>query len=173
MRRSRWGARRGYRRALKKMRYSAECALLRAKLTTAAPVVHIPIAPKEALSSAVYGMRKAKNFTLTLASALISESSGAVGFALVYWPEVYTGAPTTFVPTLAPSPEPGNAVSLYEPNQNVVMQGIWSLNESSYRGFTRLSRNLNSGDTLMLVLRYYGEGDFEVLATVKFAIGYG
>lgn len=174
-------ARRSYRRSrpVKRMRYSAECSLIRASFTSAVTQVNVPIAPVENVQTSVFGMRKAKNFTLTLASNVPTAIGNAaiVEFALVYWPQVYATAPQTFVPTLADLPASGNAVSLFEPNQNVIMQGIWTLSESSYRGFTRLARNLNSGDTLVLIMKYVGDAipastTINIAGTIKFAIGY-
>lgn len=173
-------ARRSYRaRPVKRMRYSAECSLIRASFKDSVNLVHIPIAPLENVTTAIFGMRKAKNFTLTLASNVPTSIGNAaiVEFALVYWPQVYANAPTTYIPTLSDLPASGNAVSMYEPNQNVIMQGIWTLSESSYRGFSRLARNLNSGDTLMIIMKYVGDPipantTINIAGTIKFAIGY-
>lgn len=168
--------RRSYRRVrpAKRMRYSAECSLINANLTSETPMMAIPIAPTGSLSVSALGMRKAKNFTLTLA-APVENPLGLVAFALVYWPELYSTAPQNFAPTISNLPGVGQAVSMYEPNQNVIMQGVWSLGESSYRQFSSLARNLNSGDTLMLILKSLGtlpETGLPVVGSVKFAIGY-
>ena len=45
------------------------------------------------------------------------------------------------------------AVSLYEPNQNVIMSGYITPNYNAMQTFrTRLARNLNSGDTIQMII---------------------
>ena len=45
------------------------------------------------------------------------------------------------------------AVSLYEPNQNVIMSGYITPNYNTMQTFgTRLARNLNSGDTIQIII---------------------
>lgn len=86
------------------------------------------------------GMRKAKNFTLSI----ITEAPVPVNWALVYVPEGND-------PSLIAAPNSDHSISLYEPNQNVIMAGqiINSANVITRR--SRLARNLNSGDRIVLV----------------------
>lgn len=88
------------------------------------------------------GMRKAKNFTLDLFAT--SDDMQAINFALVYVPQGSTA--TTLNPIGA------DATSIYEPNQNVIMSGIISTDGQKNRFTTKLARNLNSGDSIGLIV---------------------
>lgn len=90
------------------------------------------------------GMRKCKNFTLTIAS---QSTQVSYIYAVVYVPEGTD-------PTALHVGSSTNPVSLYEPNQNVIMAGCINSGEgvSPVRNFTRLSRNLNSNDQLYLCI---------------------
>lgn len=94
------------------------------------------------------GVRKCKNFELSM----VSEPWDGEDTAPLYWALVYVPQGTT------PSPmnigAESTTASLYEPNQNVIMTGIWPGNLTSmYRVKTRLARNLNAGDSIALLLR--------------------
>lgn len=111
----------------------------------------VPVIP--AAIGGVLGTRKAKNFTLRLCAeqTMISPSSGSPGFerarvafALVFVPEGTTPSDINFG-------SQASAVSLYEPNQNVILSGIIDSNQT-YSFKTRLARNLNSGDNIALLL---------------------
>ena len=89
------------------------------------------------------GTRKAKNFTLRFVFA----GSQPLMVALVYLPQ---GQQPNIL-TLGTIAQPA---SIYEPNQNVILSGyiVPSSNQApTYR--TRLARNLNSGDSIVLIVR--------------------
>lgn len=108
----------------------------------------------------ITGVRKIKNFTLTVAS-----ETAPVAFALVFVPEGTQPSPLNF----------GNnqMVSFYEPNQNVIIKGAAGLSTSPSNYFSRLSRNLNSGDTVYLVYKNLSEDTDSILfITLSYAIAF-
>ena len=124
-------------------------------------------------SSTVFGVRKAKNFSINCVSTGLS--SPVVG-VLIYVPQ---GTPVSTV-NISSINADNEGVSLYDPNQNVIGQFIIPANDgNSYvttRYSTRLSRNLSSGDTIRLMFatvgEYAAEAEFHIAATVNFAIKY-
>ena len=103
------------------------------------------------------GTRKCKNFELTMAGTnFFHPSSGQndpareylypVTWALVYVPQGTKASKVQFGSAEAPA-------STYEPNQNVIMAGVWPGGLTApYKVKTRLARNLNSGDSICLIL---------------------
>ena len=104
------------------------------------------------------GMRKVKHFLLTF-----DQASMGLAYALVYVPQGYTPNPINY-------PADGMAISMYEPNQFVLSQGVVNANLTNIR--TPLSRNLNSGDSIYLIaaIPYSQTGSANLLATVRYAI---
>lgn len=102
------------------------------------------------------GVRKVANISVDF--ALETGANLTFGWALVYWPNaerLFAGDPGNYVPALA-DPQFNVALSLYEPNQHVLMQGIFNTTDmKSFRRFTRLSRNLQSEDSLIFLIRGY------------------
>lgn len=112
------------------------------------------------------GMRKCKNFTLTIACS--AQITVPLIYALVYVPQG-TQASRLNVG------ENGAVVSLYEPNQNVILSGILSYSqEVPITKYSRLARNLNSGDSIQLIVRAVnGEAvSLDIAATLNYAISY-
>ncbi|QYM90068.1 hypothetical protein [Circoviridae sp.] len=98
------------------------------------------------------GVRKCKNFELTLTgSAFTPSAEGAnipspLFYALVYVPQ---GTEASRINIGSPDA----CASLYEPNQNVIMSGVWPGDLTApFVKKTRLARNLNSGDSIQLIL---------------------
>ena len=120
-----------------KKSYSIERQLFNAVLTSAANSGTTVVVP----ASTEQGKRKVKNFSIQF----VSDSTGTVNnvvWALVYVPEGYN--PNALERTVG---------SLYEPNQNVIAAGIINdLTSATNRVFTPMSRNLNSGDRIYLLL---------------------
>ena len=108
----------------------------------------------------VQGMRKAKHFTLTF-----SCDGGDPGlyYALVYVPQGYE-------PNFIQLPTAGNAISLYEPNQYVISAGVLDFSGGPCRIRSPLSRNLNSGDSIYLVMASTASPDGFVRVNVQYAI---
>ncbi|PTB81994.1 hypothetical protein C9924_00985 [Alloalcanivorax venustensis] len=84
-------------------------------------------------------MRKIKHTTVTLSAPLIE--GGVCSYALVYVPEGYNANPLASV-----------AGSVYEPNQFVMQCGIMDFTAGPIRIHSPISRNLNSGDSIWLVI---------------------
>lgn len=120
-------------------------------------------------STDVLGTRKAKNFTLTF----ITGNNYPFLFALVFVPEGTQPSPLN-----VGSQVTSNyliSTSMYNPNQNVILQGIISgYTGGPIRYKTRLARNLSSGDQIVLVMKplIEYEGEVDVIGTVNYAISY-
>ena len=109
------------------------------------------------------GMRKVKNITLQIICTL----NHPLIWALVYVPQGTN-------PNQLQFGSPDEPLSLYEPNQNVIMSGV-TINGSPRQTWrTRLARNLNSGDGITLI--FDSEIDvndtFAISCTCNYAITY-
>lgn len=95
-----------------------------------------------------YGKRKVKNFTISMIAAPNLDQPCL--WALVYVPE---GTNPSDV-NIAGNPAPDRVSSMYEPSQNVIMSGlIVPGNNQPVIKKTYLARNLDSGDSIVLVIR--------------------
>ena len=130
----------------------------------------------ETLISAIdqQGVRKCKNFELSLTGTPFVNGDNIAHapmfFALVYVPQGTE-------PSQISIGNPDACASLYEPNQNVIMCGVWPSDLTApYIKKTRLARNLNSGDRIVLVMSAppFGEGQFEknIAVTLNYAISF-
>ena len=109
--------------------------------TTDTPVTlqtSIPVLPP----SDVQGMRKVKHLTLSFSC---EQNQVPVFYALVFVPQGYD-------PNTLQIPKPGFAISLYEPNQYVMSSGVLDFTGGPLRVRCPLARNLNSGDSIHLIL---------------------
>ena len=116
-------------------KYSVEQSAFNLELTSASTTVSQVVVPGVNLE----GMRKVKHLTVSL------QMTTAVGcwWALVYVPQ-------------GTSPNALNITSgqpLYEPNQFVMNCGVVDADAGPIRFTSPLSRNLNSGDSIVLLLR--------------------
>lgn len=116
----------------------------------------------------ILGTRKVKNFSLSL--SLLTEESIPIFWALVYIPE---GTDVSGINFGNFSESVISTTSLYEPNQNVIMQGVID-NKQAYKFRTPLARNLNSGDTVAFVFRSAADfsADATLALTLNFALAY-
>lgn len=165
---------RGYNRPVQPVKYSNETynvtfQYLWGSVPNSVAVTMIP-------ASEVQGMRKTKNFTLNISQSPTTNAEGVVQatssfiYALVYVP----------AGTVANAITIGNgsaAASLYEPNQNVICTGVCDSSSGQLRISSRLARNLNSGDSVALVLRPTNTSGTEgnitrASVTLNFAIAY-
>lgn len=145
---------RRYRRA--KRKYSVEQRPLNFALTPSSTTAVVIVPP-----SATEGMRKVKNITVNIIPQ--SDDVFALWWALVYVPEgTSAGSLNLTSPT----------GSLYEPNQFVMNCGISDPNAGPIRFFTPLARNLNSGDSIYLVVSDGSAGATQVRGTARYAIAY-
>lgn len=98
----------------------------------------------------ISGMRKVKNFTVEINPVFYDNTNNSLLTLPFIWAIVYVPEGQN------PNPKFGNSSgggSLYEPNQNVIMSGTGSTSQSQYRKFSRLARNLNSGDRIYFLIR--------------------
>ena len=145
---------RRYRRT--KRKYSVEQRALQFNLaaSTTTAVVVVP-------STVTQGMRKVKNFTVNLVS--VSDTTVPIYWALVYVPQG-TQAGSLNITNVG--------ISLYEPNQFVITCGISDPTAGPIRFYSPLSRNLNSGDAIYLLVANQSTDVPSVCGTVRYAISY-
>lgn len=104
-------------------------------------------------ANATEGLRKVKNFNLTIAPTVSVRESGETVWngnsqfrfemALVYIPEGTAPHPLNYS---------GTNDSIYEPSQNIILSGVFDPT-NTFRISTRLARNLNQGDRIGLLIR--------------------
>lgn len=123
------------------------------------------------------GMRKAKNFSLKI----VNMTTAVLYYALIYKPEgIAPGNINIPEYTTANLPDDFQPSSFYEPNQNVILYGCIepttsTSNPSTAITRTRLARNLNSMDTVALLVRPYGatlDGSTGISYVCNYAITY-
>lgn len=132
-------------RALRSVRYSSETTSQLTSLNTAATsVTQQPV--QLIVAEQGQGVKKIKNITISIAPWILNPPTTNIP-----WP------PVDFVVVFVPQGQNPNTIknitgsnSYYDPNQNVVMYGQVEVNKVS-RFRTRLSRNLNSGDSLYII----------------------
>lgn len=90
---------------------------------------------------AIQGSRKAKNITISWTTDI----DRPILFAVIFLPEGHSPAE---LQTSA------SASSMYEPNQHVMLSGVFEKGQQN-RFSTKLGRNLNSGDSIVLALKIY------------------
>ena len=107
------------------------------------------------------GMRKVKHLTVSLANQEgTTEHSGVSFWALVYVPQ--GTAPNTL--TLS------GTTGMYEPNQFVMNCGVCDFSAGPVRFTSPLSRNLNSGDRIVLIMSNQTTAVQRFWYTVRYAI---
>ena len=90
------------------------------------------------IPSTIQGMRKVKHLTISMAQ---NTAGTGLFWALVYVPQGTTANKLNIDDT-----------TMYEPNQFVMNCGIFDVDAGPMRISTPISRNLNSGDSIALVL---------------------
>lgn len=120
------------------------------------------------------GRRKVKNFTLSISTK--GNSVPLVG-TLVYVPQGTN--PSTI---LIGQNTSQSGASLYEPNQNVILQFVLNPVGTDFNGsdvqrfYSRLARNLDSGDRIMLILvpaiASEESQSINITGTLNYAISY-
>lgn len=110
--------------------------------------------------TSIQGIRKMKNLTITFTS----RTQSLYFYAIIYVPQGQSVS-------LISLPDSGTAEDVYPANQYVLSSGWLSFTGGPCRIFTPLARNLNSGDTIFLVLATVNAPDEEmVFAEVQYAI---
>jgi len=94
----------------------------------------------------IQGMRKVKHITLTASNPATAPTP--IYFVLAYVPQGYD-------PQHIVMPNPGISIDSYPANQYVMQCGWLDFDGGPLRIRTRLSRNLNSGDSIVLILASY------------------
>lgn len=153
-------------RPLKTVKYSSETTNFYNPITFAAGetlgVAAIMIAAVDG-----QGMRKVKNCTLHIETTVVLP----LAFALIYLPQGrdLANQPLNIGSARAPA-------ALYEPNQNVILSGVVSNNSPQLTFRNRLARNLNSGDSIALIIKPIKtpteEVNGEFYASLNYAISY-
>ena len=103
--------------------------------------VHTIVSPSE-----IQGMRKVKHLTLTASNPVTATTP--IYYVLAYVPQGYQ-AQNIFMPAA------GVSLDTYPANQYVMSCGWLDFDGGPLRIRTRLSRNLNSGDSIVLILGSY------------------
>lgn len=112
--------------------------------------------------STVQGMRKVKHITVTLGTGIGGSGVGNTAWwALVYVPQ------GTTVNTLNTS---GAGASLYEPNQFVMNCGVFDSDCGPNRLTSPISRNLNSGDSIYLVIAHANAAELGMRYCIRYAV---
>lgn len=150
-----------YSRRLKTVKYSNETASWGGDINGGTAITMVA-------GAQIQGMRKCKNFELKLsvgASSDIAPSNAAIAYALVYVPENTSPHQLNFGTD-------SSASNLYTPDQNVIMSGTCNLNGAVTINRTRLARNLNSGDSIALIIQSIDitAGSFKTIATLNYAM---
>lgn len=168
-----------YKPRYKKVRYSSETTSLNAtgsiptNTQTTFPVDGgdkgmVLVAP-----ATIQGTRKVKNMTLSIAS---TGNFVPLLCAVVYVPQ------GTNASDLTAGPSGINGASLYEPNQNVIMQFVMNPVTAANVGSnvqvfrTKLARNLDSGDKIVFIATpaggYGSDMTINIVGTFNYAISY-
>ena len=109
------------------------------------------------VNQTIEGMRKVKNITCTLAIDSNNDQTNPDDLInSIYWAWVYVPSGTS-VGNL--SLDLNGSTSWYEPNQFVINSGVVDPSAGPIRFYSNLSRNLNSGDNIYLVV---GSTDYNV-----------
>ena len=106
-------------------------------------------------------MRKVKHLTISLGNI--------TGSGVIYWALVFV--PSGYSPNTLNLPTQNSAGNLYEPNQFVMNCGCIDVDAGPTRISSPISRNLNSGDSIQLVLGSPGlSAQIDVTGIIRYAI---
>ena len=114
------------------------------------------------------GMRKVKHLTVSLTTS--ADDTNAPDAAELFWALVFV--PQGYVPNALYSATGSVSGSLYEPNQFVMNAGIVDPSAGPIRFRSPVSRNLNSGDQIYLVLgsTFPGTASRRIFGVVRYAV---
>ena len=113
--------------------------------------------------ASIQGMRKVKHLTVTLANT--ASDANLLFYSIVYVPEGYEAQPLQF-------PAPDHAISNYKANQFVMSSGAVDFSAGPTRIRTPLSRNLNSGDNILMILATNtgASANLQIIGQITYAI---
>lgn len=107
------------------------------------------------------GKRKVKHLTLSFSAT----SNDFAVYAIVYVPQGYEPQPLHI-------PNTGYALDMYDANQYVLSCGVLDFTGGPLRIRSRISRNLDSGDSIYLVLAYVYNAAPTIYTEITYAIKY-
>ena len=110
-------------------------------------------------ASGTEGKRTIKNITVQLSTPLTFR------WAIVYVPQGTTAGKLN-------QSGASSAVSMYEPNQNVMAAGAYDSGAGPNRIFSPLARTLNSGDRIYLMISGQDKTTIRTIGVVRYAISY-
>ena len=142
-----------------KTKYSVEQSAFTEGLTANTQTSTLLVPP-----TAVQGMRKVKHLTVSLAASGSVSALQNIFWALVYCPEGVNPNSLT-VSTIA-----GQSTPLYEPNQYVMSCGVFDFNAGPNRISCPVSRNLNSGDRIFLLMANPTANNQTLYGVVRYAV---
>lgn len=173
-------------RAVKRVKYSNETfsnAILMSAPASSGALKNdyfIPVITPSSTS----GMRKAKNFTINITcSPPIDEGNPVpiiISAMLVYVPEGTQPMAPDFT-QIAPAgnyPSPATLSTVYKPDQNIIMFKVANItNSGSLTMRNRLARNLNSGDSIGVIVScfrtaYDVTADLAAIVSANYAVTY-
>ena len=114
-------------------------------------------------STATEGMRKVKHLTVNLTPLGPEGETSSIWWALVYVPHGTTAGSITLATTAA-------LTDMYEPNQYVMNCGVVDPDAGPIRFSSPISRNLNNGDVIVLLVRHTLGSSIEIRGTCRYAI---
>lgn len=135
--------------------------------------------------SQIAGMRKAKNFTITISCVPPADAVTnyqlplLVSALLVYVPEGTDPTTPTFNLLQEPVyPNPATLTAIYKPDQNIIMSKVANISASGNLIMrNRLARNMNSGDQIGIILTVFSsynstDAQFNCLVSANYAVTY-
>lgn len=146
-----------YKRPRKRYSVQQKAFGFQAAVDTTSQVEVVPAATIE-------GKRKVKNITVT--ATLATGTEAPLYWALVYVPQGESARGLNIATTV------GQSTSLYEPNQYVMNCGIADSNAGPIRFWSPLSRNLNEGDRIFLLIRHQASTALNIRTLIRYAIAY-
>lgn len=109
----------------------------------------------------IQGKRTIGHFTLSFSS----DAKARVAYALVYVPEGYDNNEIQL-------PAPGFSAALYNPSQFVISSGMLDFDGGPCRIRTKLKRNLNQNDRIVLIFAFIDPVPTELSAQISANISY-
>ena len=155
-----------YRRAAKRPRYGKRDKYsIQQKGAVAAVAANRTSAVDIVPATTTEGMRKVKHLTVNLTQIATSNAESNLFWALVYVPQGTTAGALNIATAGA---TPG---SMYEPNQFVMNCGVVDPSAGPIRMSSPISRNLNDGDKITLLIRPTLDGAATTVSlVVRYAI---
>ena len=118
--------------------------------------VNIQVVP----NTSIQGMRKVKHLTVSMAAQESGASTDLLFWALVYVPQGTNPSAISL----------SGGTGMYEPNQFVMNCGVFDFSAGPLRVFSPISRNLNSGDSIYLLIANPSSVSFNAYYVVRYAV---